>query len=80
LTRIHDDKFWDDEAPVATASWGYLRLRRADYDDADLGRWAERIAALDWTRSFVFFKHEDEGAGPRLASRFREIASGQADE
>src|SRR5262249_46373077 len=28
--------------PVATASWGYLRLRRQDYDDAALGVWADR--------------------------------------
>jgi uncharacterized protein YecE (DUF72 family) len=66
----------EDEAPVSTASWGYLRLRRPDYEDADLARWAERIASLEWQRAFVFFKHEDEGAGPRLAARFSEIASG----
>jgi len=66
----------DDEALVPTASWGYLRLRRPDYGDIELTRWAERIASLEWQRAFVFFKHEDEGAGPRLAARFSEIASG----
>lgn len=65
-----------DEPIVATASWGYLRLRRPDYDDADLARWAERVASTGWERAFVFFKHEDEGAGPRLAGRFRELAGG----
>ena len=69
-----DDQGGQDEPLVATASWGYLRLRRPDYDDTDLRRWAERIGALDWERAFVFFKHEDEGAGPRLAGRFLEIA------
>lgn len=68
-----------DEVRVDTASWGYLRLRRPDYDDADLARWAERVATPHWKRAFVFFKHEDEGAGPRLAARFREIATGRAD-
>jgi uncharacterized protein YecE (DUF72 family) len=67
----------EDSSPVATASWGYLRLRRPGYDDAHLARWAERVATSDWRRAFVFLKHEDEGAGPRLAARFREIASGQ---
>jgi uncharacterized protein YecE (DUF72 family) len=71
------DESESDEPLVATASWGYLRLRRPDYEDADLGRWAEEIQALDWKRAFVFFKHEDEGAGPKLAARFREIAGGQ---
>ena len=65
----------DDEPLVSTGAWGYLRLRRPDYEAADLGRWADRIAQLDWDRVFVFFKHEDEGAGPRLAARFVEIAS-----
>jgi uncharacterized protein YecE (DUF72 family) len=65
-----------DEPIVATASWGYLRLRRPDYADGDLARWAERVTGSGWDRAFVFFKHEDEGAGPRLAGRFRELAGG----
>jgi len=65
-----------DEPVVPTASWGYLRLRRPDYTDADLERWVARVAAAGWERAFVFFKHEDEGAGPRLAARFRELAGG----
>lgn len=63
----------EDEPIVETAPWGYLRLRRPGYDDADLRRWAERVAATDWERAFVFFKHEDEGAGPRMAGAFREL-------
>ena len=63
-----------DEPLVGTAPWGYVRLRRPDYTDADLARWVERIGALGWQHAFVFFKHEDEGAGPRMAARFREIA------
>ena len=65
-----------DEPIVSTASWGYLRLRRPDYGDSDLARWVERILGSGWDRAFVFFKHEDEGAGPRLAGRFRELAGG----
>lgn len=56
---------------VATASWGYLRLRRQDYDEAALATWASRVAASPWTSAFVFFKHEDAGRGPRLAELFR---------
>jgi uncharacterized protein YecE (DUF72 family) len=65
-----------DEPLVPTASWGYLRMRRPGYEDADLARWADQIAALDWGYAFVFFKHEDEGAGPKLAARFAAIAAG----
>jgi uncharacterized protein YecE (DUF72 family) len=55
---------------VATADWGYLRLRRTQYDDSELRAWAERIAAQPWARAHVYFKHEDEGLGPQFAQRF----------
>ncbi len=66
----------DQEAgdPVATASFGYLRLRRPGYERADLAAWAQRVAAPGWDEAFVFFKHEDEGAGPALATSFLELA------
>jgi uncharacterized protein YecE (DUF72 family) len=58
---------------VATAGTGYLRLRRAAYSDGDLKDWVKRIAAQPWTRAYVYFKHEDAGAGPRFAARFAEV-------
>ncbi len=57
---------------VATADWGYLRLRRPDYGDAELKGWARRVRKQDWREAFVFFKHEDSGTGPRLAKQFLE--------
>jgi len=53
----------------ATADWGYLRLRRQDYGDAEVAAWAGRIRAQPWNESYVFFKHEDEGRGPKLAEQ-----------
>jgi uncharacterized protein YecE (DUF72 family) len=55
---------------VPTASWGYLRLRRTDYSDAQLEAWAGRVKAQSWSDAYVFFKHEDEGKGPAFAKRF----------
>ena len=65
----------DDKDPpfVRTADWGYLRLRRTTYGDNGLATWAKRLADPAWSQAFVYFKHEDEGAGPRLASRLREL-------
>lgn len=62
----------DREVPlVATADYGYLRLRDEGYGDADLHDWADRVRSVSqWTRSFVYFKHEDEGKGPEFARRF----------
>ena len=65
------------EEPVApleaTADWGYLRLRREDFPDADLADWARRIQAQPWSDAFVFLKHEEEGKGPKLAKRLVEL-------
>lgn len=58
---------------VATADWGYVRLRLPDYTDAALTAWAWRLRQQRWRDAFVFFKHEDEGKGPRLAKRFLEL-------
>ena len=58
---------------ITTAKWGYLRLRRSEYSDADLLNWKERILAQPWDHAYVFFKHEDEGIGPRLAREFIEL-------
>ena len=63
---------------IRTAPWGYLRLRRSDYTDAELSQWLERILSQKWERAFVFFKHEDEGKGPEAALRFRELADSRA--
>jgi len=68
-----------DERPASIAPgmrFGYLRLRRSAYDDAELRGWAASVRAQPWERAFVFFKHEDEGLGPKLAHRFLELWNG----
>lgn len=55
--------------------FGYLRLRRESYDDAELGAWGERIAEAlgDGRDVYCYFRHEDAAAGPRMALRLREL-------
>ena len=51
----------EDNAPpplVATADWGYVRLRLEEYSDDELRQWATRLAATEWTQIYVFFMHE----------------------
>jgi len=55
---------------VKTADWGYVRLRRVRYTEPQLKEWISRIKAQNWKHTFVFFKHEDEGTGPKLAAQF----------
>jgi uncharacterized protein YecE (DUF72 family) len=57
---------------VPTASWGYMRLRRTEYAADELEAWAARVQSQAWSDAYVFFKHEDEGKGPRFAVQFRE--------
>jgi len=57
---------------VATADFGYLRLRAVEYSDDDLKTWIAKIDQVGggWRDAYVFFKHEDSGSGPALARRF----------
>lgn len=72
LVHADTDEAEEPDELASTASWGYVRLRRTAYSEDDLDRWVERLAATGWNRTFVFFKHEDEGVGPRLARTFLE--------
>jgi uncharacterized protein YecE (DUF72 family) len=62
------------EAIVSTAPFGYLRLRRTEYGDAGLRKWADRIRGQNWKQAWLFFKHEDEGLGPKFALRLLELS------
>lgn len=57
-----------------TADWGYIRLRRVNYSKPELKKWIARMRAQEWTNTYVFFKHEDEGTGPKLAAQFLKLA------
>jgi uncharacterized protein YecE (DUF72 family) len=55
---------------IPTATWGYLRLRRVEYDEALLRLWAERILSQSWSDAYVFLKHEDGSpTGPTAATQ-----------
>jgi len=60
-----------------TADWGYLRLRDQGYTGADLAEWSRTITRLGagWRDAYVYFKHEEAGAGPAFAQQLRAILS-----
>jgi uncharacterized protein YecE (DUF72 family) len=60
---------------VATADFGYLRLRDEGYADGDLARWVLTVRQTGWKQAYVFFKHEDSGMGPAFARRFLDLAA-----
>ena len=68
-----------DDLPVThidrTADWGYLRLRRVEYSESSLKEWLQQVRDQKWKEAFVFFKHEDEGTGPKLAAEFLRLAN-----
>jgi uncharacterized protein YecE (DUF72 family) len=57
-----------------TANYGYLRLRREDYTAKDITRWAKAVFGRETQLEdvYVYFKHEESGAGPKLAKQFME--------
>lgn len=54
---------------TVTADYGYLRLRREDYGKIDIERWARFVQdqQTSWRDTFIYFKHEESGIGPKLA-------------
>ena len=62
---------------VATASWGYARLHKLDYDNAGLVSWAGKLSAMPWKEAYVFFKHDEgEGSGPPAVDAFQRACAG----
>jgi uncharacterized protein YecE (DUF72 family) len=66
----------DFKTPViSTASWGYLRLHRLDYDEPMLEAWATVLKAQTWTEAYVYLKHDEgAGSGPPAVETFTRIS------
>ena len=62
---------------VATSDWGYVRLRRTHYDDADLARLGGPHPRAAARPRYVYFMHEDEALGTRFARRLLELWAAQ---
>lgn len=71
----------DDDEPTLRRIGGplYLRLRRADYDDASLATWADRLEPFlgAGDDAFVFFAHDAVGRGAELALAFSRAMDGR---
>jgi uncharacterized protein YecE (DUF72 family) len=53
---------------VATADWGYVRLRRDEYTKDVIASWAGKILSQPWREAFVYLKHDD-GDAPGVAKQ-----------
>lgn len=63
----------EDSAPPTIRRTGrflYLRLRHHDYDEAELAAWAARLEPFlsAGDDAYVFFRHDEAGRGPELAT------------
>ena len=58
---------------METAPWGYVRLHRSGYTDESLACWRDTIRQQGWEEAYVFFKHEEEIAGPPIGLRFQAL-------
>ena len=72
MTIIDQDDF--ATPPIASATWGYVRLHRFDYDERSLTEWAERIREPGWSDVYVYFKHDEGvGSGPPAVDAFLQL-------
>ena len=60
---------------VATADFGYVRLRDVGYSEEELVEWLRKLREIGtgWTDAYVFFKHEEQGVGPKLAAQLMQL-------
>lgn len=67
---------------VATANFGYLRLRDEGYSGEALREWSQTLQKLNpaWQKTFIYFKHEESGTGPALAQELRALLASWAPE
>jgi uncharacterized protein YecE (DUF72 family) len=56
---------------VATANFGYLRLRREKYTAKALAAVAKRVKAERWHEAYAYFKHEPDA--PQLAKQLQAL-------
>jgi uncharacterized protein YecE (DUF72 family) len=58
---------------IPTADYGYFRLRDEGYTADALAGWANVIREHQpyWADTYVYFKHEEAGKGPRFAEQLR---------
>ncbi|MEP7052501.1 MAG: DUF72 domain-containing protein [Pseudomonadota bacterium] len=61
---------------VATADFGYLRLRRMDYDPSGIAEWGARIGEQSWRAVYAYLKHEV--LGPMFAESLLAVLTGRA--
>jgi len=54
---------------IATADFGYLRLRRDAYTDKEIRDRADFVRAQEWKETFAYLKHEDTAAGTGFARK-----------
>jgi len=62
-----------------TAGFGYFRLRKSQYSDAEIATWADRIAAAPWDEAYVYFKQEVDGLAPTYAGKLAALLNPGAD-
>lgn len=55
-----------------TADFAYFRLRREDYEPADIERWSGEIEKCRGD-VFVYFKHEGKAVGPAFAQQMKDL-------
>ena len=62
---------------VATADWGYVRLRRDSYTEGELRQWLEQLSRQKWRKTYVYFMHDEVGVGAEMATQFVKLIGAQ---
>jgi len=67
----------EEEKPVfeKTADFAYVRLRRDEYTQAELEKWAKALSdfSKEATDCFIYFKHDEKGDAAVMAQTFQQM-------
>jgi uncharacterized protein YecE (DUF72 family) len=54
-----------------TSDFGYLRLRKTDYSEEEIRKWADCFTECQarWKDTYIYFKHEEAPGGAEFAKK-----------
>jgi uncharacterized protein YecE (DUF72 family) len=75
IALCNSDNDEQDDAIISTANWGYLRMRKGDYDTMTMENCLRDIQMQPWEQVYVFFRHQENSQSPISANRFLQLVN-----
>jgi len=72
---VHRGERGAEDSAGGHGGFRLLAAASRNYSRRDLARWADFVRSQSgWCEAFVYFKHEETGAGPKFAQQFQKLS------